>query len=229
MLQRAVTRVAAPMPLSIASHGMMTFSLRILASRPTTWSGTDAVCAPRCLRPFSSSSNHHGTHHRQPTSRVQSGLDYYSLLEVHRHRLDEGELKAAYYRLAKQFHPDAIIHLPDSLRKHAEARFQQIGVAYAVLSDPRKRQEYDIFMDLSSIGDQDRMLHWVKINRPPDQLGFHGFTPTYEQKSAEHKGDAHTAAHHSPAAETAAATTPAAPQRPAPKPKIPGMPVFRSS
>lgn len=93
----------------------------------------------------------------------------------------------------------------------------------------------DIFMDLSSIGDQDRMLHWVKINRPPDQLGFNGFAPTYERKSDGHNGKAdaqtataHAAAQHAPAAETAAAAASAAPQRPAPK-KIPGMPVFRSS
>lgn len=123
MLLRMAARTAAPMPLSRAPRTLAPLS----------------ACTARYSRAFSTSSNHHGAHHRQPTSRVQSGLDYYSLLEVHRHRLDEGELKAAYYRLAKQFHPDAIVHLPDGLRKHAEARFQQIGVAYAVLSDPRKR------------------------------------------------------------------------------------------
>ena len=29
------------------------------------------------------------------------------------------------------------------------------------------------------------MLHWVKINRPPEQLGFEGFTPAYEEGYAD--------------------------------------------
>jgi DnaJ-class molecular chaperone len=109
------------------------------------------------------SSNHDGTHYRQPTSRVASGTDYYALLEVHRHLLTAGDLKAAYYRLAKQYHPDALSGMSAVQREVAQKKFAQIGVAYHVLSDPKRRQEYDIFVDLSSVGDQDRMLHWVKV------------------------------------------------------------------
>ena len=83
-------------------------------------------------------SHNDASHHRQPTSRVQ-GVDFYALLEVHRHQLNDGELKAAYYRLAKQFHPDAIVHLPSHVREAAQKKFAQIGVAYATLSNPQKR------------------------------------------------------------------------------------------
>ena len=47
-------------------------------------------------------------------------------------------MKAAYRRLARQYHPDANPNDP-----LAEGRFKQIGEAYSVLSDPQKRQAYD--------------------------------------------------------------------------------------
>jgi len=149
---------------------------------------------------------HDATHYRTPTSRVQ-GLDYYAILEVHRHQLDEGELRRSYYRLAKQLHPDAVVHLPASTRAAAAQRFAQVGVAYNVLSDPKRRQMYDTFLDLSAIGDQDRMLHWVKIHRPMATIA--GQEPQSTAQSA------------------AAAPTdePVAPPK---KPKV-VLPVFRSS
>jgi hypothetical protein len=151
------------------------------------------------------------THFRTPTSRPGPGqLDYYAILEVHRHQLDEGELKRSYYRLAKQLHPDAVVHLATSTRQQAEHRFREIGVAYSVLSDPKKRQLYDTFLDLSSIGDADRILHWTKINRPLATIS--GAQPHATESPAE------------PSAASAAASS--AP--PKPKAKV-AMPFFRSS
>ncbi|MDR1309915.1 MAG: DnaJ domain-containing protein [Deltaproteobacteria bacterium] len=63
--------------------------------------------------------------------------DYYRLLQVEP-EADRATLKKAYHRLAIIWHPD---RNPDS--SVAEERFKAIAEAYAVLSDPLKRQRYD--------------------------------------------------------------------------------------
>jgi molecular chaperone DnaJ len=65
--------------------------------------------------------------------------DYYEILGVSRDA-DENEIKKAYRKLAKQYHPD--LHPND---KEAEAKFKEINEAYAVLSDPQKRKQYDMY------------------------------------------------------------------------------------
>ena len=64
--------------------------------------------------------------------------DYYSVLGVDRQATDE-EVKKAFRRLARQYHPD-VSKSPD-----AEARFKEINEAYEVLSDGDKRAMYDRF------------------------------------------------------------------------------------
>lgn len=66
--------------------------------------------------------------------------DYYRILEVDRGASSD-EIKRAYRRLARQWHPDA------SASPEAEERFKQIGEAYEVLSDPAKRERYDLYGD----------------------------------------------------------------------------------
>jgi molecular chaperone DnaJ len=65
--------------------------------------------------------------------------DYYEVLGVARTCSAE-ELKRAYRKLAMQYHPDR-----NQGDKSAEERFKEVGEAYAVLSDPEKRQRYDAF------------------------------------------------------------------------------------
>jgi DnaJ-class molecular chaperone len=65
--------------------------------------------------------------------------DYYQVLGVKRDA-SEKEIKDAYRRLARQWHPD---RHKDQDKSKAEDRFKEIGEAYEVLKDPEKRRKYD--------------------------------------------------------------------------------------
>lgn len=67
----------------------------------------------------------------------QSKRDYYEVLEIGREASDT-DIKKAYRKLAKQYHPDVN---PED--KSAEAKFKEVNEAYEVLSDPQKKARYD--------------------------------------------------------------------------------------
>ncbi|MBN2320500.1 MAG: DnaJ domain-containing protein [Acidobacteria bacterium] len=77
--------------------------------------------------------------------------DYYEVLGVRRNASTE-EIRKGFRRLALQHHPD---RNPESIRE-SEAKFKDINEAYAVLSDDRKRWQYDHLMN--SPGDSDRSI-----------------------------------------------------------------------
>ncbi|KAJ6769347.1 DNAJ-like protein SUBFAMILY C MEMBER [Salix koriyanagi] len=68
------------------------------------------------------------------------GFDYYNVLKLNRNATEE-DMKRAYKRLAMKWHPDK--NPVD--KKEAEAKFKLISEAYDVLSDPIKRQIYDLY------------------------------------------------------------------------------------
>src|SRR5437763_7802 len=65
--------------------------------------------------------------------------DYYEVLDVRREASDD-EIKKAYRSLARKYHPDR-----NPGDKQAEAQFKEVQDAYDVLSDKKKRAQYDQF------------------------------------------------------------------------------------
>lgn len=67
------------------------------------------------------------------------GKDFYTILGVSRNA-DPKEIKAAYRKLARKYHPDV-----NKSDRAAEQKFKEISEAYDTLSDPEKRKLYDQF------------------------------------------------------------------------------------
>ncbi len=97
-------------------------------------------------------------------------MGYYKTLGVDKNAT-AGEIKKAYRKLAVKYHPDKN---PDN--KEAEAKFKKISEAYAVLSDEKKRKEYDTY---GSTGFQQRysqedIFRGFDLNDILNQFGFSG-------------------------------------------------------
>ena len=89
--------------------------------------------------------------------------DYYKTLGVSK-TAKPAEIKAAYRKLARKYHPDA-----NKGDAKAEERFKEISEAYSVLSDEKRRKEYDEARSLFGGGFR------VPTGTRPGQGGFGGF------------------------------------------------------
>src|SRR4051812_45768194 len=69
-------------------------------------------------------------------------VTYYETLVIHK-TASTAEIKAAWKRLAKLYHPDLLGDVEPSVRQASEAKFKEINEAYKVLSNPAKRTLYD--------------------------------------------------------------------------------------
>ena len=75
---------------------------------------------------------------------MNNNKDLYSILGVSKDVSDK-DLKSAYRKLAKTWHPDKFGDKSDKEKREAEEKFKEITEAYNVLSDKDKRKQYDMF------------------------------------------------------------------------------------
>ncbi|XP_026478963.1 dnaJ homolog subfamily C member 7-like [Ctenocephalides felis] len=78
--------------------------------------------------------------------------NYYKTLGIPKNATND-EIKTAYRRLAKLYHPDRYAHASNAIRKEQEKKFKEVGEAYDTLSDPQKRYRYDQNQDFDEISD----------------------------------------------------------------------------
>ena len=96
--------------------------------------------------------------------------DYYEVLGVSKDA-SEDEIRKAYKKLAIKWHPDK--HVDD--KKEAEEKFKEISEAYSVLSDPKKKREYDTGGFDFDFGDFDNFDPFAMFESFFGGRGKHGF------------------------------------------------------
>ena len=75
----------------------------------------------------------------------KKGRDFYALLNIER-TANQGQIKHAYRKLAMKYHPDK-----NPGNEEAAEMFKEVSTAYAVLSDPNKKRQYDLHGEEGSV------------------------------------------------------------------------------
>jgi len=129
--------------------------------------------------------------------------DYYKVLGVPRNASEE-EIKKAYRKLAREFHPDR----NPTNKTEAENKFKKINEAYEVLSDPNKRAQYDRLghiphgsefkpppgfdFDFEGVGSFSDLFDLLFSQQQPTNAQKRGFAPfqdfAFQQAQREAKG-----------------------------------------
>src|SRR5216110_2069153 len=68
---------------------------------------------------------------------------WYEILEVHELANAE-QIRSAYLRMAREYHPDRVPEHLTKLRTDAEDKFKQVQEAWTVIGDPARRRRYDL-------------------------------------------------------------------------------------
>jgi curved DNA-binding protein len=93
--------------------------------------------------------------------------DYYKIMGIEP-TASEQEIKTAYRRLARKYHPDL------NKAANAEALFKEMGEAYEILKDPEKRAQYDLHLKNKEASDQTPQQRNAEY-RSPQEDGEHAF------------------------------------------------------
>ena len=83
---------------------------------------------------------------------MQENKNFYEILGIGKDASAE-EIKKAYYREIKKYHPDTYSGMSEEKKKELNARAALINEAYSTLSDPEKRRQYDYFLKTSAAGE----------------------------------------------------------------------------
>ena len=104
-------------------------------------------------------------------------IDYYKVLGIEKNATQE-DIRKAYRRLAKKYHPDLNRDNPN-----AKERFQEINEANEVLGDPEKRKKYDDYGENWRQAEEFEAKHRQYGNSAQESYGFGSFGHTYENAS----------------------------------------------
>jgi curved DNA-binding protein CbpA len=93
---------------------------------------------------------------------IQNEEDYYKILSLEKgSTLDE--VKEAYFKSIKKFHPDANMNFPGDIRVKAERIFTKVTKAYEILSDEQKRNNFDDSENLSKFRERANYIYEAEI------------------------------------------------------------------
>lgn len=108
--------------------------------------------------------------------------DYYSILGVDKNASAD-DIKKAYKKLCLKYHPDRWANATDAEKKEAEDKFKEINEANSVLSDPKKKQSYDLFgnADMGTSAD-DEFDPFERLRR---NSGWNPFGAPQKRKGAD--------------------------------------------
>jgi curved DNA-binding protein CbpA len=113
--------------------------------------------------------------------------DYYSILGVEKWSTQD-KIKKAYYKVAKEFHPDIHFHMSsETLKNKLNIIFSHITDAYKILSDPKMRREYDSDLSIRSTKIESSN---VEIARAKFKEGKEAFRKRAYKEAAESFGQA---------------------------------------
>jgi len=103
-------------------------------------------------------------------ARLIDELDYFQILKVNQNASPE-EVKIAYFRESRQYHPDKFYNEPPEVAKKVTMIFKRITEAYKILSDPETRDVYTKSIAGSDRHKNLRYIHGVQGGLPKEDEG----------------------------------------------------------